>query len=107
MSGGFFEYQEYKIQQVAADLEDFILNGSHAYSDETMKELNIGLQYLKLAYTYAHRIDYLLESDDSEASFRKRLKEDLACIGCCSEISQTKCHTCGTMNLVQITESIK
>ena len=36
-----------------------------------------GLRAMKVAYAYAHSIDYLLASDDDEYSFNKRLKHDL------------------------------
>jgi len=107
MYGDFFVYQEHRIHEMSERLEDYILNEPHEYSDETIAEFKKGLEYLKLAYVYAHRIDCLYSGDDSETSFHKRLKEDLTCISCCSEISQTKCHSCGKISLVQITESAK
>ena len=39
-----------------------------------MKE---GIEILKKAQIYAHRIDWLLSGDDGEESFLKRLEEDL------------------------------
>lgn len=42
-----------------------------------MLEFQTGLHYLKLAYIYAQRIDWLLSCDDSEDTFHSRLKEEL------------------------------
>lgn len=36
-----------------------------------------GVEFLRKAQIYAHRIDYLLSSDDGEESFLERLKEEL------------------------------
>ena len=48
------------------------------FSEETIKEFKKGVEYLKKAYVYAERIDYLFSGDDGEEEFHKRLKEDLA-----------------------------
>lgn len=47
------------------------------YSDEVIEEFKKGLHYLKLAYIYTQRIDWVLSGDDSEENFFKRLKEEL------------------------------
>ena len=44
---------------------------------ETIKEFKKGVEYLKIAYIYAKRIDYLLSHDDGEETFHTRLSEDL------------------------------
>lgn len=47
------------------------------YTDETISELNKGLDIIKKANIYINRIDYLFAGDDGEESFHKRLKEEL------------------------------
>lgn len=47
------------------------------YTKETIEEFKKGLEYLKVASIYAHRIDWFLSGDDGEESFHKRLKEKL------------------------------
>lgn len=47
------------------------------YSSKTLEELKKGVEVLKKASIYAHRIDWLLSEDDGEESFYKRLQEDL------------------------------
>ena len=89
MSGGYFNYDQYRIQYIADMIEVFILNndsdkldeydypiGRH-YSKETIKEFEIGLDHLKKAIIYAQRIDWLVSGDDGEETFHERLKNDL------------------------------
>jgi len=92
MSGGFFEYNQYKIYQIAEELEDVILkNGkkrerreswedeyNYEYPPEVIAKFKEGLEFLKKAHIYAHRIDWLLAGDDGEESFIERLKSDLS-----------------------------
>lgn len=89
MSGGHFNYDQYKISEIADQIEQLILNndsdeknewgdtiGCH-YSPETIEEFKKGLAILKQAYVYAQRIDWLVSGDDDEECFHKRLKHDL------------------------------
>lgn len=92
MSGGFFEYNQYKIYQIAEDLEHVILNNGkkrenrepweddyhREYSAEVIAKFKEGLELLKKAHIYAHRIDWLLSDDDGEQSFLERLESDLS-----------------------------
>lgn len=91
MSGGYFEYNQYKIHQIAEELEDVILkNGKkrenketweddyhREYSAEVIAKFKEGLEFLKKAHIYTHRIDWLLSDDDGEQSFLERLESDL------------------------------
>jgi hypothetical protein len=47
------------------------------YSEEINKRMREGIEVLKKAYIYAHRIDYFLSGDDGEDSFIQRLDEEL------------------------------
>jgi len=47
------------------------------YSKEVIKEFKNGVKFLKIAYTYAQRIDWLLSDDDGEENFLIRLKNEL------------------------------
>jgi len=92
MSGGYFNYDQYRIQYIADMIEQTILNndseeldpydypiGRHysKYSKETMVEFEVCLGYLRKAIIYAQRIDWLVSGDDSEETFHERLKNDL------------------------------
>lgn len=105
MSGGFFEYKQWEINNMADDVETLInKNGRkktdrelkdeswrdaewykkypgdlyhHEYPDEVIEKFKEGLNYLRLAAIYAQRIDWLVSGDDGEESFLRRLEEDL------------------------------
>ena len=80
MSGGQFQYEQYKIQQIADEVEQLIFNNSteeYRFTEETIKEFKTGLAILRQAYIYAQRIDWLVSGDDGEESFHLRLKTEL------------------------------
>lgn len=106
MSGGKFNYDQYKIGYIADDIEKLIeRNGKektkeelkeegwrdpswyknypedlyhYKYPDEVIDQFKIAISLLRKSEIYAHRIDWLLSSDDSEETFLKRLKNDLS-----------------------------
>lgn len=92
MSGGFFNYDQYKIGQIADEVEQLILTNDDTTLNEwgdrkgcgftaaTIAEFRRGLQALRTAQVYAQRIDWLVSGDDGEDSFHKRLAEDLRAI---------------------------
>lgn len=51
--------------------------GRKSFSEDTIKEFENGLEYLRKAEIYAQRIDWLLSGDDGEENFHTRLKEEL------------------------------
>jgi hypothetical protein len=82
MSGGFFDYDQYKISIIADDVEGIIARNtehepSEQYSAETMAEFKKAVNVLRMAAIYAHRIDWLVSGDDSEDSFHERLHSEL------------------------------
>jgi len=89
MSGGSFNYLQYGLDQISDDIEDVIYHNDSqeldewgskkgaGYSEETIRELKLGVLYLKQALVYAQRADYLFAGDDGEETFHKRLKSDL------------------------------
>jgi hypothetical protein len=89
MSGGFFNHSQYTLDQIAADIEDEIYyNDSedvdeykdklgNGFSEDTMQEFKLAVWYLKQAFVYTQRIDWLLSGDDGEQTFHERLKKDL------------------------------
>jgi len=92
MSGGFFDYDQYRIRQIADSLEDVIIkNGKKRqnkeswedeyyfeYSPEVIAKFKEGFKILRMAEIYAHRIDWLLSGDDGEKTFFERLESDLS-----------------------------
>ena len=89
MSGGFFDYSQYTLNQIVTDIEDEIYyNDSeevneynekrgNGFSEDTMQEFKLAVWYLKQALVYTQRVDYLLSGDDGEETFHERLKKDL------------------------------
>jgi DNA mismatch repair ATPase MutS len=105
MSGGYFEYEQYKIDQIADKIERLIeKNGRektkeelkeeswrdldwyekypedkfhHKYPDEVIEKFKEGLDVLRKAALYTQRIDWLLSGDDGEETFLERLKNEL------------------------------
>ena len=106
MSGGTFDYNQYKIRYIANDIEQEIAKSGkpktprelkdesgwrdrewykkypedlnhHKYPDEVIAEFKNAYEALRKAEIYAQRIDWLLAGDDGEESFLERLKEDM------------------------------
>lgn len=105
MSGGRYEYDQYRIRNIVEYIESEIeKNGRkktdeeikdeswkdkewyekypedlyyYKYPDEIIEKFKQGVKALKIAYVYAHRIDWLLSGDDGEESFLERLEQEL------------------------------
>ena len=83
MSGGFFDYDQYRIGNIIDGIEREInrqeqgLNEYLTLEPTTIDKLHDAVYYLKVAQTYAQRVDWLLSGDDGETSFCERLAEDL------------------------------
>lgn len=85
MSGGYFDYAQYRIKEIVEKLDNFFesykkdreIGGTTDFSASTVKKIKQGMMVLKEANVYANRIDYLLSQDDSEETFKEHLKEDL------------------------------
>jgi len=105
MSGGFFDYKQYELNNIAESIEyeieksgrvktkeelkdEFYRNPDwykehpedllhHKYSDEVIDEFKKAVDIIKKAAIYVQRIDWLLSGDDGEESFLKRLKDEL------------------------------
>jgi hypothetical protein len=106
MSGGTFDYNQYRIRDIANRVEQEISKSGtpksqrelkdegwhrdkewykqypedlnhYKYPDEVIAEFKKGYEILRKAEIYAQRMDWLLAGDDGEESFLKRLKTDL------------------------------
>lgn len=108
MSGGHFEYKQRHIRDIADEVADIIdKNGKprewdeldyydrhqyskreyealehkpvyYGYSPEVIERFKEGLLFIRRAYIYARRIDWLLSGDDGEESFMRRLEQELS-----------------------------
>lgn len=90
MSGGFWDYQNYIIDEVAGSIENKIENNGvkpeycndeqwdgEVYDNKVIEEFKKAYAILTIAGIYAHRIDWLLSGDDGDDSFVRRTKEKL------------------------------
>lgn len=99
MSGGAFDYQQYRINDIICEIERIIAKEEsepkpkkeknpydwreeeedwrYNFSKETIDKFREGIKVLKAAEIYANRIDSLVSGDDGEESFHERLKKEL------------------------------
>ena len=105
MSGGHFDYMQYRIREIADTIErdltgreldeddicelgwkekeyldyckEHMRTPPDALRPETKREFQRGYVLLRLAEIYAQRIDWLQSGDDGEDTFHERLAEDL------------------------------
>lgn len=80
MSGGHFDYQQYKMGEIAESIEDLIERSPDEdwmkYSSKTLETFKNAVFFLRISEIYAQRIDWLVSGDDGEDTFHKRLAED-------------------------------
>ncbi len=92
MSGGHFNYDQYRIQSITDAIEELIETNNSmekdSFGDEigrhykpgTIKRFKEAVVLLRLAQVYAQRIDWLVSCDDGEEQFHKRLEAELAAL---------------------------
>lgn len=90
MSGGRFQYNQYRLGEIADQIEEEIrINNSvekdewgykkgHGFSADTIQRFSLAITALRRAETMAQRIDWLLSGDDSEKSFMARWDEEVS-----------------------------
>lgn len=103
MSGGRFDYDQYRIDHIADEIESVILknkvekdkkdlyrwdydeNGNvyegsrfyYSYNEKTIERFKEAVKTLRKAAIYAQSIDLLLSSDYGESTFHKILEKEL------------------------------
>jgi len=89
MSGGYFNHQQYRLENMASQIEELIESNDdetlnqwgemrgRGYSASTMAEFETAVRLLRQALVYVNGIDYLVNSDVGEETFHKCLKGDL------------------------------
>jgi hypothetical protein len=106
MSGGTFDYQQYRIRDIANSVEKEIAKSGkpkterelkedypwkdeeyfekypedkfhYAYPEEILAEFKKGYELLRKAEIYAQRMDWLFAGDDGNETFLERLKQEL------------------------------
>jgi len=86
MSGGFFDYAQFHIGEIADKLqrvieaeEESLRNGDtgRGLAERILWDFRDALYILRRAEVYVNRIDWLLSGDDGEVEFDRRLFDDL------------------------------
>tara|TARA_R110000851_G_C12881758_1_gene546123 strand:- start:255 stop:545 length:291 start_codon:yes stop_codon:yes gene_type:complete len=91
MSGGAFYYNQYKIDDIANDIQTELDNQGkraettwdwedefhHTYRPEIQERFKEAVKALRIAAIYAQRVDWYLSCDDGEDSFLERLDKEL------------------------------
>jgi hypothetical protein len=78
MSGGYFEYAQYRISDIAFMLKELIAVNQYEYKPETLDKFKYTLRLLMRAQVAVQRIDWLVSCDDSEDTFHERWEEDMS-----------------------------
>jgi hypothetical protein len=79
MSGGFFNYEQYRIHDIIIRLEQALENEWYIknHSKENFDYIRKDIDLLNEAYVITQQLDLLLSGDNSEKHFFKGLKEDM------------------------------
>ena len=101
MSGGRFDYDQFRIKSIAEQIQEYLDDmGKERYdvdssfmrdfydkypeakynrveSKEVQEKMREAIKALKIAYIYAQRVDWYLSGDDGEESFLSRLEQEL------------------------------
>lgn len=105
MSGGHWQYIQYRFTDVSDDIDELIeKNGKpksekelkeeswydpdwyekypedlnhYEYNDQVIEQFKKASQAIKIAQVYIQRVDWLLSGDDGEEAFLRRIKVDL------------------------------
>ena len=90
MSGGYFDYNQYVLNDIATKIEEIIASNDSVEKDsfgqdigyhfrpETISKFKEAVSVLRKAEAMAQRVDWLISCDDGEDSFDKRWNEELA-----------------------------
>jgi hypothetical protein len=90
MSGGYFEYNQYKLEVMAEEIESLIENNNKPHTNiygeikearyldsEIIEKFKEAAYNLRRTREMLQRIDWLLSSDDSEQSFKKGWEKEI------------------------------
>lgn len=87
MSGGYFDYIQFRIEEAADSVAHFIARCESTkvdeyeykpeFSKETLDKFKECRDTLKKGAKMLHRIDWLASGDDGEETFHKQWREDI------------------------------
>ena len=84
MSGGHFDYQQFRLDQIADQIDQLIISNddkdawgfSRNYSVETINKFKETVFNLRKTAKQIQRIDWLVSGDDGEGTFHMRWEEE-------------------------------
>jgi len=84
MSGGHFNYAQYRINDIAVEIDEVIKSNDkfgweegNNYFPAIIEKFKEAAHTLRQAQEMAQRVDWLLSGDDGEDSFLRRWKEEV------------------------------
>ena len=80
MSGGHFDYKQYRIEDIAEEIDNLIASNderSREYKPETIERFRQTAHVLRQAAEMAQRVDLLVSFDDGEDCFHDRWKDEV------------------------------
>lgn len=87
MSGGHFNYEQFRLESMHEELQELVKNNDDNtlndfgdkkglfFSLKTVRRFEQAAVLVKLAQHFVHRVDWLVSGDDGEETFHERLKE--------------------------------
>lgn len=77
MSGGYFDYIQFRIESVQEELERIVTCESHIFQEDSIEKFKEASRCLERAAIMVNRIDWFLSGDDSEKSFNNRWEKEM------------------------------
>lgn len=89
ISGGHFDYQQYRLEDIASTINELIGTNDDerldeygypkgsGYSPETIARFREASHALRRARDMAQRVDWLVSGDDGEESFHRRWEKEV------------------------------
>ena len=89
MSGGHFDYQQYRLNDIATMIDELIASNDdptldefgnrrgHGYNPSTLTRFKVASHALKKTATMVQQIDWLVSGDDGEDTFLRRWAKDV------------------------------
>ena len=86
MSGGHFDYIQYRVKEAAEEVQTLLDRQGETTKDEweevyttypieVQEVFKEAIDHINKAYQYIHRIDWYLSGDDGEETFLEKIKD--------------------------------
>ena len=82
MSGGYWDYGQYKINDIIDDLIKIDSNATEIMDERMKLNLSKLIHSLEIASVHMQRLDWYLSGDDGSDTYHKRLESELSEFQC-------------------------